>query len=134
MHPPSYQPPMVNFHLTKYRCSRCNRRVQMARQRRFCALGFWSGYRDTVLLFFWMSAPEQAWLKYVHVRAASSYIGVLRSPFFPQDGAAYLSHLASVKARELERMRAKLEAKLLLNADDAKRRWERVVLVARQAS
>ncbi|EAA34189.1 hypothetical protein NCU08496 [Neurospora crassa OR74A] len=64
----------------------------------------------------WMSAPEQARLKYVHVRAAASYIGVLRSPFFPQDGAAYLAHLASVKARELEKMRAKLEARLSKDA------------------
>ncbi|KAK3493332.1 hypothetical protein B0T13DRAFT_518059 [Neurospora crassa] len=64
----------------------------------------------------WMSAPEQARLKYVHVRAAASYIGVLRSPFFPQDGAAYLAHLATVKARELEKMRAKLEARLSKDA------------------
>ncbi|KAK1777025.1 hypothetical protein QBC45DRAFT_470599 [Copromyces sp. CBS 386.78] len=64
----------------------------------------------------WMSAPEQARLKYVHVRAAASYIGVLKSPFFPQDGAAYLSHLASVKARELEKMKAKLEAAKLLSS------------------
>lgn len=64
----------------------------------------------------WMSAPEQARLKYVHVRAAASYIGVLRSPFFPQDGAAYLAHLVSVKARELEKMRAKLEARLSKDA------------------
>ncbi|KAK3345470.1 hypothetical protein B0H65DRAFT_426627 [Neurospora tetraspora] len=64
----------------------------------------------------WTSAPEQARLKYVHVRAAASYIGVLRSPFFPQDGAAYLAHLASVKARELEKMRARLEAKLSKDA------------------
>ena len=67
----------------------------------------------------WMSAPEQARLRYVHMRAAASYIGVLKSPFFPQDGAAYLSHLASAKARELEKMKAKLEAAKKLSKDAA---------------